>query len=418
MATDPSEMTTQNPPWDAKKSVNSKYCIRRFLPLLGLLVVVGLIIWGLQPKAVLVETGLALRGPLTVKISEEGKTRVKNRYVVAAPISGKMRRIMLKPGDAVTASTTLLTVIEPITSPLLDPRARMQAEVAVSLQEAARKLAAETLLAKRAAAQIAMTERERMRAVVRVGSISDSERDRVEGDATIKATEVRAAEFSLQVSDYELAQSRAVLIRPDGVIADNIYELRAPITGRILKVMQESEMVVTAGMPILELGDPMDLEIEAEILSRDAVAIRPGDLVDVEQWGGEIPLKACVRRIEPAAFTKISALGVEEQRVLVLSDVVDLPESAKVLGDRYRVEVRVAIWHNEDTLTVPAGALFREGNVWKTYRFRGGKAVLVELEVGHSDGRHTEILAGLDANDEVLLHPPDIIKDGTRVSKK
>jgi HlyD family secretion protein len=168
-------------------------------------------------------------------------------------------------------------------------------------------------------------------------------------------------------------------------------------------------------MAILEVGDPADLEIEAEILSRDAVAIQPGDPVEIEQWGGEETLKARVRRVEPAAFTKISALGVEEQRVIVLCDLLDPPEAARALGDRFRVEVRVAIWHEEDVLVAPAGALFREGNTWKTFIHRNGRARLTAIEAGRSDGRLTQALSGLKEGDKVLLHPPDTVKDGTRV---
>jgi HlyD family secretion protein len=272
--------------------------------------------------------------------------------------------------------------------------------------------------AKRAAWKITEADRDRIRGITRVGSISESDRDRVEGDASIRAAEVRAAEFALQVIDHELAQASAALERPEATMSGNLVEVKSPISGRVLKVMQESEMVVTPGMPILEIGDPTDIEIEAEILSRDAVAIRPGDAVEVEQWGGEAALKGRVRRVEPAAFTKISALGVEEQRVLVLSDLVDLPEMAKSLGDRFRVEARVAVWHADEVVIVPAGAIFREGNIWKTYLFRDGMAQLTTLEVGHTDGRSTEIISGLRAGDEVLLHPPDTIKDKTRVKKR
>jgi HlyD family secretion protein len=271
---------------------------------------------------------------------------------------------------------------------------------------------------RRSAASLALTDRDRLRGVVVRGSVSESDRDRAEGDASMKSAEVRAAEFALQVAEYEVAQARVVLSRPDPMTAGNLVEIKAPVTGRVLRVMQESEMVVSPGTQILEIGDPADLEIEAEILSRDAVAIRSGDAVEVEQWGGELPLKGRVRRVEPAAFTKISALGVEEQRVIVLSDLIDVPEAAKTLGDRFRVEARVAIWHGEDVLIVPAGAIFREGNVWKTYRFQDGVAKLTAIKAGHSDGRQTEVLAGLQVNDQVLLHPPDTIKDGTRVTLK
>jgi HlyD family secretion protein len=183
-------------------------------------------------------------------------------------------------------------------------------------------------------------------------------------------------------------------------------------------VSQESETVITPGTPILEIGDPTDIEIEAEILSRDAVRMKPGDPVEIDQWGGDAVLNGRVRRIEPSAFTKISALGVEEQRVYVLIDLLDPPPAARALGDRYRVEVRVAVWHSDDALVVPAGALFREGNQWKTYIYQNDAASLTTVEAGHSDGRHTEVLAGLDAGDKVLLHPPDVVKDGSAVEER
>jgi HlyD family secretion protein len=329
-----------------------------------------------------------------------------------------MRRVSLKPGDAVTAGETLVTTLEPVAPPLLDPRARVQAESLMAMQEANRKQAMATLDARKSALVMAEADRNRVRAVTRADTVSAADRDRAEGDALIRAAEVRAAEFSLQVLDYEIAQARASLERPEQGGPDNLVEVKAPVTGRVLRVMQESEMVATAGMAILEIGDPADLEIEAEILSRDAVAIRLGDSVEIALWGGETPLNARVRRVEPAAFTKISALGVEEQRVLVLCDLMDTQEQAKALGDRFRVEVRVAIWHSDSVLLAPAGALFREGNAWKTYVFQNGKAVLTAITAGRSDGRFTEILGGLNADDEILLHPPDTIKDGARVTKR
>jgi HlyD family secretion protein len=375
----------------------------------------SLIGWGLWPKPVIVETGVIARSPLTVRVSEEGKTRIRNRYVVAAPVAGKMRRVPLKAGDPVEANQTLLTVIEPVVAPLLDPRARVQAEAVVAMHEAARKQAAESLEALRAALRMAEADRDRMRSVRKDGTISDSDRDKMETNASIKAAETRAAEFSLQVIDYELAQARALLARPDVATANNLIEVKSPVSGRVLNVYQESETVVAPGTRILEIGDPTDIEIEAEILSRDAVTIRPGDSVEIEQWGGEDPLKGRVRRIEPAAFTKISALGVEEQRVYVLSDLVDPPEAAKALGDRYRVEVRVAVWHSDDVRVVPSGALFREGNQWKTFVYQNGRARLTGIEAGRSDGRFTEVVSGLEPGDKVLLHPPDTVRDGTAV---
>jgi HlyD family secretion protein len=418
MATSNPQNTDGSAPWDTKRSASGKHLLRRFLPWLGALAILALIAWGLWPKPVIIETGRVARGPLKVRVSEEGKTRVRNRYVVAAPVAGKMRRVPLKPGDAVEAGKSILTSIEPVVVPLLDPRARAQAAAVVSMREASRMQTSESLAAIRAASKMATAELERVRSVTRADTVSQSDRDRVEMESSIKAAEVRAAEFSLQVSDYELVQARAALERPEASPAGNLVDVKSPVSGRVLRVMQESEMVVTSGTPILEIGDPADLEIEAEILSRDAVAIHPGAAVELEQWGGEIPLKARVRRIEPAAFTKISALGVEEQRVIVLSDLLEIPETARALGDRFRVEVQVVVWQADDVLIVPAGALFREGNAWKTYVFRNGVALLTAVDAGHSDGRLTEIISGLQAGDEVLLHPPDTVQDGTSVKKR
>lgn len=418
MTTTDSTETRGSAPWARKRDPLGKRLVRKLLPALGVIALISAVTWGLWPKPVLIETGVIVRSPLTVRVSEEGKTRVRNRYVVAAPVAGKMRRVPLKPGDAVEAGKTVLTLIEPVIPPLLDPRARVQAEAVVSMREAARKQTAESLAALKAAHQLAEANRDRMRNVKTAGTLSESDRDRTEAEALVKAAEVRAAEFSLQVIDYELAQARAVLERPDGNHTNNLIEVKSPVSGRVLNVRQESETIVTPGMPILEVGDPADIEIEAEILSRDAVAIRPGDSVEVEQWGGEKPLKARVRRIEPAAFTKISALGVEEQRVIVLSDLVDPPQTAQALGDRYRVEVRVAIWHADDVLVVQSGALFREDNAWKTFVYQNGKASLTAIEAGHSDGRLTEVLSGLRPGEKVLLHPPDVVKDGSDVREK
>ncbi len=404
-------------PWETKRVPTGKHLIRRLLRWLLGLGILALIGWGLTPKPIEIETGIVARGPLTVRVSEEGKTRIRNRYIVAAPVAGKMRRVPLKPGDEVKAGETLLTAIEPMATPLLDPRARVQAEAMVSMKEAARKQALQALDAQQAGLKMAEADRDRIRAVQRAGTVSESDRDRAEGDASIKASEVRASEFALQVLDYELAQARAALERPDASNAGHLVEVKSPVSGRVLKVMQESEMVVTPGVQILEIGDPADLEIEAEILSRDAVTIHPGDAVSIEQWGGETPLSGRVRRVEPAGFTKISALGVEEQRVIVLSDLIDPPPAAKSLGDRFRVEVRVAVWHSDDVPVVPSGALFREGNAWKTFVYKEGKAKLVSIEAGHTDGRTTEVLSGLSPGDEVLLHPPDTVKADSSVRK-
>lgn len=411
------DANADTPPWEAKHRVTAKGLLRRFVPWLIGLALVAAVAMGLKPKPVEVETGVVARAPLTVRVSEEGKTRIRNRYVVAAPVNGRMRRVPLKAGDAVKAGETLLTAIEPVASPLLDPRAKLLAEAIVSSRQANVSRATEALAAAKSGQVMADADLKRIHSI-RGGAVSDADRDRAKMEASIRAADVRGAEFALKVAEHEVAQARAALERPAVSAEGNAIEVVAPVSGHLLHVMQESETVVTAGTPIAEIGDPADLEIEAEILSRDAVTMKPGDAVSIEQWGGPQPLSARVRRIEPAAFTKISALGVEEQRVYVLCDLIDPPAEARALGDRFRVEVRVAVWHRDDVLVIPAGALFREGSTWKTFVFRDGKAISVTVEAGKSDGRFTEVLSGVEAGDEVLLHPPDTVKDGSMVKKR
>lgn len=419
MAKSETETDGSVPPWDPKRNASArKGRLRRFLPWLIGAAIVALVLAGLKPKPVEVETGVVERGPLTVRVSEEGKTRIRNRYVVTSPVAGHMRRVPLKPGDEVKAGETVITRIEAVAPPLLDPRAREQAEAAVAVREAATRQTSASMESARTSLQLATADADRVRSVTRPGSISESERDRILQTALIRGAELRAAEFALKVAESELEQAKTALARPPVTTEGNLVEVKSPVSGRVLNVMQESETIATPGMQIVEIGDPADIEIEAEILSRDAVTIQPGDSVSVEQWGGDDSLNARVRRIEPAAFTKVSALGVEEQRVYVLSDLLDTPEIAKRLGDRYRVEVRVAVWRRDDVLRVPAGALFREGNAWKTFLFQGDKAKAVAVEVGKSDGRLTEVLSGLSQGDQVLLHPPDTVKDGSAVKKR
>lgn len=405
-------------PWANPPNRSGRHMLRRLLPWLIIAGVLVLIVAGLWPKPIPVETGEVARSPLTVTVLEEGKTRIRHRYIVAVPVAGTMKRVTLKPGDAVKANETLITRIEPVSAPLLDPRARAQAEAAVSLQGAALQRSQETLKAAQLAWQRAESERQRIDAEKTTGMLSQSDRERIEADAAIRAAEVRALEFEGKIREFELTQAKAVLERPATQLTENLIEVKAPVSGVVLRVMQESEIIANAGMEILEIGDPSDLEVEAEILSRDAVAIRPGADAFIEQWGTGMPLNGKVRRIEPSAFTKVSSLGVEEQRVLVLIDLVNPPAEAKALGDRFRVEARIATWHADDVLVVPSSALFRENNVWKTYRVIAGIAHKTDVAIGHSDGRKSEVLSGLSAGERVLLHPPDAVKDQSRVVEK
>lgn len=411
--------TSETPPWEAKKKTAKRGLLRKLLLWFFFIGLIAFVANGLKPKPVPVELAPVSRGPLTVSIVEEGKTRVRDRYLITAPVSGNMQRVRLKAGDELKAGETLITVIEPATAPLLDARARAQAEARVSAAGAARSQAEQALEVTRTAAQFAKAGWERVKSNLAQGSISVTDRDQIEREALMREREVRAGEFALKVADFDLEQARVALLQLTQPSSQGQgIEVKSPVNGRVLKVQQESAGLVTAGTALMEVGDPGDLEIESEILSRDAVAIRPGADVWVDQWGGETPLKGRVRRIEPAAFTKVSALGVEEQRVIVLSDLETLPEKAKALGDRYRVEVRVAIWSEDDVLLVPSGALFREGREWKTFVYQAGKASKKAIETGRTDGKMTQVLKGLEAGDEVLMHPPDVVTDGTEVTPR
>lgn len=406
------------PPWEAKKKTAPRGVLRKLLFWtlgIGLLALAG---YGLKPKPIPVETAEVTRGSLTVHVVEEGKTRIRNRYIVAAPVAGNMRRVTLKAGDEVKADETLLTVIEPGLAPLLDARTQAQTEARVQAAEAARSRSDESLQMARTTAQFAQANWDRVKKSIGEGSISVTDRENIELAAQMRDREVRASEFALKVADYELAQAKAALISLTKAGSGAVVEMKAPVSGRVLKVQQESATMVTPGTPILEVGDPADLEIEAEILSRDAVSMKPGAEVLVDQWGGGVPLKARVRRVEPAAFTKVSALGVEEQRVIVLSDLDALPAEAKVLGDRYRVEVRVAVWHDDDVLLAPGGSLFREGAEWKAFVMKENTAVKVTVQIGHTDGKMSEVLAGLEVGMPVLMHPPDSVVDGSEVVRR
>ncbi|MDB6004347.1 MAG: hypothetical protein JWR15_1334 [Prosthecobacter sp.] len=407
------------PPWEAKAPITRRSLSRKLLFWAVIAALVLTMVYALQPRPVEVETGVVHQGALTVYVSEEGKTRIRNRHIVAAPVAGSMQRVTLKPGDVVKAGETVLTRIEPTLSPLLDARARSQAQARVDAAAAARSRTNENIEMSRTGLKYAQANWDRVKNNTDKGTISATDRDTFEREAEMKTREVRSAEFALQVADFELAQAKAALQQIDKPSAEGAFiEVRAPVSGVVLRVQQESATIVAPGAPILEIGDPTDLEIEAEILSRDAVTIKPGALVTVEQWGGDEPAKARVRRVEPAAFTKVSALGVEEQRVLVLSDLVEETPALKALGDRFRVEVRVAVWHSDDALLVPAGALFREGSDWKTFLFSDGKARAVVVKAGHTDGKLTQVVEGLKKGDEVLMHPPDTVRDGTSVVKR
>jgi HlyD family secretion protein len=376
----------------------------RWLPYLGALGLVALVVLGLRPQPAPVETARAVVGPLRATVSEEGKTRIKQRYVVSAPVSGLLRRIPFKPGAVIEAGRTVAAVIEPMPSSPLDARNR-------ALAEARRNAATEMLEKSRTTHELAKSELRRIEQMYAAKTLSPQDLESAQMRETAAAREVAATEGTLRQVEAELAEFSPA----SGTPQPAPVEVLATASGRVLTVFQESSRTVAQGTPLLEIGEPADLEVVVEMLSRDGAALAPGAPMELEQWGGPVPLQARVRLVEPAAFTKISALGVEEQRVNVVADIITPLEQRQSLGDNFRVEARVIVWASNQVLKVPSSGLFRRGGDWAAYVVRDGRAHLVGVKVGRSSGVETQVLDGLKEGDEVVLYPGDRVQDGQRV---
>lgn len=387
---------------------------RRLLQWLTLAAVVAGAVASLQPSPKLVELAPITRGPLAVSVLEEGKTRIRHRHVIASPIAGQLDRIPLRAGDRLHAAKTVLATLQPNPAGFLDPRTQAEADARADMAVALKNQRQAQLERVQAALEMAEKEKLRTTRLHETGAVSLREYDQALNDVETLTRDVHAAEFALVVAGYEIIQTRAAA-RQAGDITGGISSpitLPSPIDGFVLQVFEESARPVTAGQPLLEVGDPTDLEAEIELLSSDAVAVRPGAEVSIEQWGGDDPLRGRVTVIEPGGFTKISALGVEEQRVRVRVDFLDPIPPDRPLGDRYRVEARILTWLADSVLQVPAGALFRRGDEWMTFVFDNGRARLTAVTIDHHNGVAAEVVAGLKEGDRVILHPPDEVADG------
>ena len=394
--------------------------LRRRLPLFGaLLVALGLIWLVFRPAPVRVELGRVERGGLVVTVDEEGETRVRDRFVIAAPIAGRVARLTLEAGDAVQVGSVVARM-----HPLpLDPRTQAEASARLDAAEAAVRGAEARVETARAAQEQAARNAARARELGRSGTIGKQEWEVAELDATTRAKELEAADFAARAALYNLEAARAALMAPGGdgsqaLVAacesgePGCIELRSPVAGRVLRVPEKSERVVSPGAPLLELGDPQALEIVVDLLSTDAVKVRPGAAMLIEEWGGAEPLRARVRRVEPSGYTKLSALGVEEQRVNVIGDFDGAVDG---LGDGYRIEARIVVAEVDDALLVPSSALFRRQDDWYVFAAAGGRAVMRPVTVGRATAQVSEVLDGLAAGDAVVLHPSDQVADGVRI---
>jgi len=394
-------MNPSTPP--PKRTNGYGHRLRRWLPYLGALLFVALIVAGLWPKPAPVETARVITGNLRATVNEEGKTRIRQRYVVSAPVAGQLRRIPFKAGAEITSTQSVVAVIDPVSPALLDARTR-------TLAEARRDTAAAQLARAKDQQKFAASELRRNERLYQEKAVSTQELELVQWREAAAAREFTAAEAALRQAEAELLEftTPANGSRPP-------VELHAPACGRVLKVFEESSRAVIVGTPLLEVGDPTDLEVIIEALSRDGATIKPGTPVELEQWGGAEPLQATVRFVEPAAFTKISALGVEEQRVYVVADLITPSAQRGSLGDNFRVEARIITWQKEQALKVPNGAIFRRGEQWHAYVVADGRARQRPVKIGRASGTETEVLDGLSDGDEVILYPGDRIHDGLRV---
>ncbi|MCW5746505.1 MAG: HlyD family efflux transporter periplasmic adaptor subunit [Alphaproteobacteria bacterium] len=389
----------------------------RVFAVLSVLAVVAGIAWLLTPQPVAVETASVVKGRFVATIDEDGKTRVRERYVVAAPVAGRLTRIHLKVGDKVAAGDVIATIL-PSPAPLLDPRSRREAEERVGAAEATRDRTRTVVERARAQAAQATADLERTRTLVARGAATTQALEHAELAMRVADRDLRAAEFQDDAAQHDLEQARALLARyhDGGDAALDAWKVAAPVPGVVLKLVQESETIVQPGGPLIEIGDPRDLEIVVDVLSTDAVEIRPGAAVVIEHWGGPGTLAGVVRRIEPSAFTKLSTLGVEEQRVNVLLDVVSPPATWSGLGDGFQVDTRITVFTRDDAIMVPAGALFRRGESWYAYVVDAGRAQLRTVQLLRRSGRVAAVTGGLATGEQVIVYPSDRIAPGVRVA--
>lgn len=409
------------------------------------------IVLAMRPQPVEVDLAKVTRGSLRMTVDEDGVTRIREKYVVAAPLIGRLSRIHLKPGDAIEPGKTLLASIEPTDPALLDVRSRAEIEARVDSANAALERAKSAQVradfaweqskasVKGAQSEVAYTkaEHERIKKLYNQGrSASDQELSTAffqmrRAEEAFRAAqfavqvaeqEQKSARFAVRIAEHELKLAKAALVRTEqgspGMASATRLEIFSPIRGKVLRVHQESATIVQPGKELLEIGDSRDLEIVVDVLSSDAVKIKPGARALLVHWGGEKPLESKVRLIEPSAKTKISALGVEEQRVNVILDLVDPLKDRPNLGDNYGVEARIIIWESEDVLQVPSGSLFRHQNGWAVYVKEGDQAKVRKVTIGHNNGLKAEVLEGIKEKEEVVLYPSDKIKDGVMIAPR
>jgi HlyD family secretion protein len=397
---------------------------------LALAAVLAVAVWMAWPAPVGVDLATVKRGPIEVTVDDDGKTQVEHVYTVSAPIAGKVLRISLPAGkhpgslhvgDRVMANETVVAVMQPSVPGFIDVRSRVQLEAELAAADAAVKQGEAEVRRLEAAITFSRLELKRAETLLRTRNVSEEAADKARLEVDTNEAALASARAQVELRRSVRASFEARLMDPSSAPspADGscCIQIRSPVTGHILKIIQESEAVVPAGAPLVEIGDPLDLQVVADLLSSDAVQIRPGATVRIDGWGGPA-LEGRVRRVDPAGFLKVSALGIEEQRVKTTIDFTGPAESRSLLGHDFRVIVHVTVWKADDALSVPIGALFRKGEDWAVFTVRDGRARTTVVQVGHRNNRQAEILSGLEPGHVVVLHPSDRVGEGTRVAER
>jgi len=388
----------------------------RIALVLAVVAIVATVVYAYRPKPSVVDVARVTVGRLVVSVDAEGKVRVRERYVVLAPIAGISSRIELHSGDAVTEGAELAR-IQPMLSPLLDPQSRAVAEARLRAAEDARAQAQAAVTRSRAALELARSELQRTKTLVEKGAVPGQELDLDTFEVQSNEANLRTAQSALQVAGHDVESARAAVERlQPGKKEQATFVITSPIAGQVLRVERESEGAVTPGMPLLEIGDLTAIEIVADVLTRDAAPLRRGLPVLISEWGSGKELSGHVRRVESAAFTRISPLGVEEQRVNVLIDF-ERPADA-LLGDGYAVDVRFMLSDEPKVRQVPTSALFRHAEGWAAFVFKDGKAALRTVKVGKRNPLQAEVVDGLAESDTVIVHPGELVRDGIRVEAR
>ena len=388
--------------------------------------IVALVFGGLLsafwPRALAVDIVTVTPGPMMFTIGDEGKTRVVDVFTIFAPITGRLRRIEAEPGDVVIANETIVAEIEPTDPDLLDPRSEAEAKAQLSAAVSAESLARAELEKAEAELQFARSELERAHGLVQKGAVSARELEAAERAFKTSRAATSVAQATMQVRKYELERARALLMSPTELRSRRTVceciSITSPVDGRVLRILRESAGYVPAGEGLIEIGNPEQLEIIVDLLSIDAVKVQPGQGAIIANWGGGSPLQARVRRVEPFGFTKISALGIEEQRVNVVLDIVSPREQWANLGHGYQVDVRIVLWGKQDVLKTPLTALFRVGEDWALFVYEDGRAIRRIVEVGYRTAREAQVISGLTSGEQVVVYPSEGIDDNVRISHR